>query len=208
MTPSRPSVAVPECARREAAENPNAAIFRSISVDLIGSITARRAQNKRMRLVKPSTLFLSLCLGICATAAWAALKPGEAAPDFTVDAALGGKEFKFSLAEALKKGPVVLYFYPKSFTSDDFAETIKFLPARGANNHTGHGRYGSEFICVIDEHDAEDRPYLHVVPREITRAVSCADREGSRKRVSGHMAAAVILFERNRPRPNYLVFPL
>ena len=123
-------------------------------------------------------------------------------------AALGGKEFTFSLAEALKKGPVVLYFYPKSFTSvctveaHDFAE---FLPARGANNHTGHGRYGSEFICVIDEHDAEDRPYLHVVPREITGAVSCADREGSRKRVSGHMTAAVILFERNRPRPNYLV---
>src|SRR5256885_15481606 len=27
-----------------------------------------------------------------------------------VDAALGGKEFKFSLAEALKKGPVVLEF--------------------------------------------------------------------------------------------------
>jgi len=36
------------------------------------------------------------------------LKPGDAAPDFTVDAALSGKEFKFSLAEALKKGPVVL----------------------------------------------------------------------------------------------------
>ena len=49
-----------------------------------------------MRQVKPSILFLSLCLGICATAAWAALKPGEAAPDFTVDAALSGKEFKFS----------------------------------------------------------------------------------------------------------------
>jgi thioredoxin-dependent peroxiredoxin len=45
------------------------------------------------------------------------LKPGDAAPDLTVDAALGGKEFTFSLADALKKGPVVLYFYPKSFTS-------------------------------------------------------------------------------------------
>jgi hypothetical protein len=33
------------------------------------------------------------------------LKPGDTAPDFAVDAALGGKEFKFSLAEALKKGP-------------------------------------------------------------------------------------------------------
>jgi peroxiredoxin len=85
--------------------------------------------------VKPSTLFLSLCLGLFTTAAWAALKPGDAAPDFTVDAALGGKEFKFSLAEALKKGPVVLYFYPKSFTSvctveaHEFAENIENFAA-------------------------------------------------------------------------------
>jgi thioredoxin-dependent peroxiredoxin len=70
-----------------------------------------------MRPVKPSTLCLSLCLGLFTTAAVAALKPGDAAPDFTVDAAQGGKEFKFSLAEALKKGPVVLYFYPKSFSN-------------------------------------------------------------------------------------------
>ena len=80
--------------------------------------------------MKPSTLFLFLCLALFTTAAWAALKPGDAAPDFTVDAALGGEEFKFSLAEALKKGPVVLYFYPKSFTSvctveaHEFAENI------------------------------------------------------------------------------------
>ena len=63
----------------------------------------------------------------CATG-YAALKPGDPAPDFTVQAALGGKVFTFKLAEALKKGPVVLYFYPKSFTSvcteeaHDFAE--------------------------------------------------------------------------------------
>ena len=34
--------------------------------------------------MKPSTPFLSLCLGLFTTAAWAALKPGDAAPDFTV----------------------------------------------------------------------------------------------------------------------------
>ena len=99
----------------------------------------RRACNKRICLVKPSTLLLSLCLGLFTTAAWAALKPGDAAPDFTVDAALGGKEFKFSLAEALKKGPVVLYFYPKSFTSvctveaHEFAENIENFAAAGAS---------------------------------------------------------------------------
>ena len=92
-----------------------------------------------MHLVKPSTLFLFLCLALFTTAAWAALKPGDAAPGFNVDAALGGEEFKFSLAEALKKGPVVLYFYPKSFTSvctveaHEFAENIENFAAAGAS---------------------------------------------------------------------------
>src|SRR5438132_6578013 len=95
-----------------------------------------------MRPVKPSTLqalLLSLCFGLFATVAWAALKPGDAAPDFTVVAALGGKEFTFSLADALKKGPVVVYFYPKSFTSvctseaHEFAETIENFTAAGAS---------------------------------------------------------------------------
>ena len=66
--------------------------------------------------MNPSIVLLSLGLSLFTTAAWAGLKPGDDAPDFTVDAALGGREFKFSLAEALEKGPVVLYFYPKSFT--------------------------------------------------------------------------------------------
>jgi thioredoxin-dependent peroxiredoxin len=71
--------------------------------------------------------------------AWAALKPGEAAPDFTVDAARGGQTFHFSLADALKRGPVVLYFYPKSFTSTctmeahAFAENIDNFAAAGAS---------------------------------------------------------------------------
>jgi peroxiredoxin Q/BCP len=92
-----------------------------------------------MRPVKPSTLLFSLCFGLFTTAAWAALKPGDAAPDFTVEAALGGKEFTFSLAEALKKGPVVLYFYPNSFTSvctleaHDFAENTENFAAAGAS---------------------------------------------------------------------------
>ena len=82
--------------------------------------------------------FVSFCLGLSASAAVAALKPGNEAPDFTVQAAQGGKEFTFALAEALKKGPVVLYFYPKSFTSvctveaHEFAENIENFKAAGA----------------------------------------------------------------------------
>lgn len=46
----------------------------------------------------------------------AALSVGDTAPDFSAPASLAGKEFHFSLADALKKGPVVVYFYPSAFT--------------------------------------------------------------------------------------------
>lgn len=48
--------------------------------------------------------------------AFAAKKPGDAAADFKAQASLAGKEFQFSLAEALKKGPAVVYFYPAAYT--------------------------------------------------------------------------------------------
>ncbi len=83
-------------------------------------------------------LLLAFYLGSTALAA-AALKPGEAAPDFTVLAAQAGKDFTFSLAEKLKNGPVVLYFYPKSFTAvctveaHEFAEHMADFSAMGAS---------------------------------------------------------------------------
>ncbi|MBM3512170.1 MAG: peroxiredoxin [Alphaproteobacteria bacterium] len=46
----------------------------------------------------------------------AALKPGASAPDFSAKASLAGKPVDFSLKDALKKGPVVVYFYPAAFT--------------------------------------------------------------------------------------------
>jgi len=60
----------------------------------------------------------------------AALEVGAKAPDFTLQASQGGNVFTFSLADALKKGPVVLYFYPAAFTkgctieAHDFADAI------------------------------------------------------------------------------------
>jgi peroxiredoxin len=61
----------------------------------------------------------SLILLSCAAAlpAFAALSPGAAAPVFTAQASLAGKEFTYNLADALKKGPVVVYFYPGAFTA-------------------------------------------------------------------------------------------
>jgi peroxiredoxin Q/BCP len=73
-----------------------------------------------------------------ASPAFSALKVGDKAPDFTTEATLAGKPFKFSLAEALKKGPVVLYFYPAAFTpgctveAHEFAEATEKFSALGA----------------------------------------------------------------------------
>ena len=61
--------------------------------------------------------------------AWAALDIGDKAPDFTAAAALAGKEYRFSLAETLAKGPVVLYFFPAAFTSGCSAEAHEFAEA-------------------------------------------------------------------------------
>src|SRR5262245_19225121 len=46
--------------------------------------------------------------------ALAALKPGTSAPDFSDQASEAGKDFKFLLADALKKGAVVVYVYPSA----------------------------------------------------------------------------------------------
>jgi len=61
--------------------------------------------------------------------ALAALKVGDKAPDFVTEAAIGGKPFSFKLADALAKGPVVLYFYPKAFTSGCTVEAHAFAEA-------------------------------------------------------------------------------
>lgn len=59
----------------------------------------------------------------------AALAVGDRAPDFSVDAALGGQPMRFRLAEALGRGPVVLYFFPKAFTSGCTVEAHAFAEA-------------------------------------------------------------------------------
>ncbi|MEI9886038.1 MAG: peroxiredoxin [Rhizomicrobium sp.] len=76
---------------------------------------------------------------LAAVPAAAALKIGDAAPDFTAPASLAGQPFTFALAAALKKGPVVVYFYPKAFTqgcsleAHAFAEAMPQFAAAGAS---------------------------------------------------------------------------
>lgn len=61
--------------------------------------------------------------------ALAALTVGASAPAFNAQASLGGKVFTFDLADALKKGPVVLYFYPAAFTKGCTIEAHTFAAA-------------------------------------------------------------------------------
>ncbi|MBC8024181.1 MAG: peroxiredoxin [Burkholderiales bacterium] len=55
--------------------------------------------------------------GALAAPAWAALNAGESAPDFHAQASFAGKAMPYSLKDALKKGPVVVYFYPSAYTN-------------------------------------------------------------------------------------------
>ena len=74
-------------------------------------------------------LVAALIAGLLAIPAFAALPDGAQAPDINTAATLAGKEFKFSLADALKKGPVVLYFYPEAFTPGCTVEAHLFAEA-------------------------------------------------------------------------------
>ena len=87
--------------------------------------------------MKKLLLGLALC-ALCTAPAFAALKAGDAAPDFTLKGSLGGKDFTFSLKDALKKGPVVVYFYPSAYTggcdleAHTFAEQSDKFAAAGS----------------------------------------------------------------------------
>ena len=71
-----------------------------------------------------------LCsLGLSLAAAMpalAALQAGALAPEFSAQASLNGKSFNYALADALKNGPVVVYFYPSAFTEGCNVEAHTF----------------------------------------------------------------------------------
>lgn len=72
----------------------------------------------------------------------ASLKVGDKAPGFKTEAALGGTSFTFTLATALKKGPVVLYFFPAAFTSGCTVEAHEFAEASAEFTKNGASLIG------------------------------------------------------------------
>jgi peroxiredoxin len=101
-------------------------------------------------MITPRILIPALALALGSAAASAALKEGDSAPDFKAQASLAGKAFNFSLKESLKKGPVVVYFYPAAYTNGcniqahTFAVNVDKFKAAGATvigvSHDNIGR--------------------------------------------------------------------
>jgi len=83
-------------------------------------------------------LFFALVIsGLITLPVLAALKTGDDAPEFSARASLAGKEFDFSLEDALKKGPVVVYFYPSAYTKGCDLEAHTFAQDKEEFDATG-----------------------------------------------------------------------
>jgi peroxiredoxin (alkyl hydroperoxide reductase subunit C) len=124
----------------------------------------------------------ALAAGLLAFAAQADLKPGAQAPDFSTPATLGGVPYTYSLDEALKRGPVVLYFYPAAFTkgctveAHNFAEAIDEYKALGATvigvshdpiaklNEFSVSACGGKFPVAADEDQKIAKAYDAILP--------------------------------------------
>ena len=88
--------------------------------------------------MKRLSILLAAAAALSSSGAMAALPVGAKAPDFTTRGAQAGKTFTLTLSHQLKRGPVVLYFFPKAFTpgcsaeAREFAENIDKFKAAGA----------------------------------------------------------------------------
>src|ERR1700690_1623193 len=87
----------------------------------------------------------------------AALKVGDKAPDFSARASLAGKEFNFSLQDALKKGPVVVYFYPSAYTKGCDLEAHTFAEQKDKFDAAGATIIGvsADSIARLDQFSAD-----------------------------------------------------
>jgi peroxiredoxin len=133
--------------------------------------------------MKRHALYLPALLALLALPAYAALPVGSKAPMFTAQATLGGKEFTFNLADALKSGPVVVYFYPEAFTkgctieAHDFAAAMDKYKALGATvigvshddidklNKFSVSECQSKFAVAVDSSQVVMKQYDAILPQ-------------------------------------------
>ena len=99
---------------------------------------------------------LAVSAAFCVSA-FAALKTGDRAPDFSAPASLAGKELNFSLRAALKKGPVVVYFYPSAYTGGCDFEAHTFAQDKDQFTTAGATIIGvsADSIARLDQFSAD-----------------------------------------------------
>src|SRR6201996_2839056 len=150
--------------------------------------------------------FLSLALAV--SPSFAALKQGDTAPDFKAQASLAGKEFTFSLHDALKKGPVVVYFYPAAFTggcnlqAHTFAENYEKFTAVGAsvigvsldsisrlNDFSADPRYCAGKLPVASDEKGDIAKSYDIKITDTYKGQAVASMKDSRGNEIGHSTA-------------------
>src|ERR1700749_3464624 len=117
-----------------------------------------RCSVKFIRGTVMRNLLVELCLFVSLVLpAAGALKVGDKAPDFSADASLAGKQFKFSLEDALRKGPVVVYFYPSAFTKGCDLEAHTFAQEKEKFDEAGATIIGvsADSIARLDVFSAD-----------------------------------------------------
>jgi thioredoxin-dependent peroxiredoxin len=149
-----------------------------------------------------------LSLALTAAPSFAALKQGDTAPDFKAQASLAGKEFTYSLRDALKKGPVVVYFYPAAFTggcnlqAHTFAEDHDKFAAAGAsvigvsldsisrlNDFSADPRYCAGKLPVASDEKGEIAKSYDVKITDTYKGQAVAAMPDSRGQQIGHSTA-------------------
>jgi thioredoxin-dependent peroxiredoxin len=134
---------------------------------------------------------------LCTIPVFAALPDGTRAPDINTQATLAGKEFQFSLGEALKKGPVVLYFYPAAFTKGCTIEAHEFADAVDE-----YKKYGATVIGV--SHDNIDTLTKFSVSECRSKFPVAADADA---KVIGAYAAGLPMHNSMANRVSYVIAP-
>ncbi len=117
------------------------------------------------------------------------LKVGQKAPDFSAKGALAGKDFSFTLADKLKEGPLVLYFFPKAFTpgctleAHDFSDTTEEFKKLGANV-IGMSGDNIDALKKFSTEECRDKFAVATATPEIAKAYHVEMMQGITKRTT------------------------
>ncbi|REG57542.1 peroxiredoxin (alkyl hydroperoxide reductase subunit C) [Paraburkholderia sp. BL6669N2] len=140
---------------------------------------------------------VSVGLAMHSLTASATLKPGDVAPSFTTQASLGGKTYTYSLADELKKGPVVVYFYPAAFTTGCTIEAHEFAEAVDE-----YKKYGATVIGV--SHDNIDTLTKFSVSECRSKFPVAADADS---KMIGQYDAGMPMYASMANRVSYVIAP-